>query len=325
MRNMFDSPEGFMPDLLLEDRVKEALADATDIDADKIEAGLNWQELDEDQRSQVLDTVMDLVQNESEVVISLTGYCSFGGFPIEVRRFGPFFFVAAQEFDDKGFFPTAKDAEDFARVEYSSFIDLEGGVCPICGAPYDYESYEEQPCGHWVFTFEKGEAPSSKSRCTLQVQYGEGSPFDGRLLDVLAGAVERVLRDGPGDVPTRVEGWNWPDSELQALVRGNLEARGKANRIDSWLDWSSFGEYLTAISTQRDCGQQWSSDERARSPLTVESRILWAADAAGLGDHLCRTVERHIEALEALLASWVAHPQSRVVPAPTNGQVQDRL
>jgi hypothetical protein len=65
----------------------------------------------------------DLVKSDSVTVSSIEasgGYEDF--FNIEIQSFGPVFWIWASDFDDIGYFATLKEAEDFAREEYETYI-----------------------------------------------------------------------------------------------------------------------------------------------------------------------------------------------------------
>ncbi len=65
----------------------------------------------------------DLVKNDSVTVSSIEasgGYEDF--FNIEIQSFGPVFWIWASDFDDIGYFATLKEAEEYAREEYETYI-----------------------------------------------------------------------------------------------------------------------------------------------------------------------------------------------------------
>ena len=66
----------------------------------------------------------DFVKNESDSEDAIGG--SGGpehGFDIEIRSFGPLYWIHANEFDDIGYFASEKEAHEFAIEEYGPYID----------------------------------------------------------------------------------------------------------------------------------------------------------------------------------------------------------
>ena len=66
----------------------------------------------------------DFVKNESDSgdVIGGSGGPEHG-FDIEIRSFGPLYWIHANEFDDIGYFASEEDAHQFASEEYGPYID----------------------------------------------------------------------------------------------------------------------------------------------------------------------------------------------------------
>lgn len=66
----------------------------------------------------------DFVQNRSnlEEIIDASGGDGFD-FEIEIRSFGPFFWIHAPEFDDIGYFASLADALEHARDVYGPYIE----------------------------------------------------------------------------------------------------------------------------------------------------------------------------------------------------------
>jgi hypothetical protein len=82
---------------------------------------------------EVREVIGEAIHNKGDGVDVLTGY-ELGSwddgvpdfeteFPIFIMRFGPVFWIAAQEHDDVGYFASMKDAVAAANLEYEQFID----------------------------------------------------------------------------------------------------------------------------------------------------------------------------------------------------------
>jgi hypothetical protein len=69
------------------------------------------------------DIIIEFVENNASVHVSLTGIGSFGEFPIDIYHFGPLYWVSAQEFDSIKYFNSAEDAIACAEFEYDSFLN----------------------------------------------------------------------------------------------------------------------------------------------------------------------------------------------------------
>lgn len=64
------------------------------------------------------DIIMDIINNEYEVVDSLTGQGDEGGFPIDIRKYGPAYWVSACDFGAVGYFWSFENAWSWAACEY---------------------------------------------------------------------------------------------------------------------------------------------------------------------------------------------------------------
>jgi hypothetical protein len=66
----------------------------------------------------------DLVKNHSIEVdtIEAAGGCEHY-FNIEIKAFGPVYWIQASEFDDIGYFGSEKEAVEHAREEYATYIE----------------------------------------------------------------------------------------------------------------------------------------------------------------------------------------------------------
>ena len=66
----------------------------------------------------------DFLKNEGDSIDTIE---ASGGpehcFDIEIRAFGPVYWIQAHEFDDIGYFASEKEAHQFASEEYAPYID----------------------------------------------------------------------------------------------------------------------------------------------------------------------------------------------------------
>ena len=69
------------------------------------------------------DIILDFVNNNAEVKVTLTGLGSYGEFPIDILNFGHLYWVSAQEYDPIQYFKTIEDAIECAEFEYDSFLN----------------------------------------------------------------------------------------------------------------------------------------------------------------------------------------------------------
>ena len=54
--------------------------------------------------------IIDLVEINYDIDETLTGIGGYGAYPIEIKSFGPVFWIDAQEFDPIGYFKSSEDA-----------------------------------------------------------------------------------------------------------------------------------------------------------------------------------------------------------------------
>jgi hypothetical protein len=66
------------------------------------------------------DLIFDLVDNNYEVDDTIYGVGGYGEYPIEIRSFGPLFWVAAQEFDPIEYFKSFDEALSCAESTYET-------------------------------------------------------------------------------------------------------------------------------------------------------------------------------------------------------------
>ena len=66
------------------------------------------------------DFIFGLVENNYNVDWTIYGIGGNGKYPIEIRSFGPLFWIAAQEFDSIEYFKTFDDALDCAESTYET-------------------------------------------------------------------------------------------------------------------------------------------------------------------------------------------------------------
>jgi len=74
------------------------------------------------------DIMIEFINNNADILESLTGIGSYGEFSIDLKNFGPLFWVEAQEFDPIKYFRSRQDALDCANSEYNSFFANEDDV-----------------------------------------------------------------------------------------------------------------------------------------------------------------------------------------------------
>ena len=68
------------------------------------------------------DLIADLARNTSSTKRTLYGLGTCGAFPIQVKQFGPIFWIWPQEFDWVGYFPSFNAACAYAETEWQPFI-----------------------------------------------------------------------------------------------------------------------------------------------------------------------------------------------------------
>ena len=80
-------------------------------------------EMTVDEYNGIYNVIYDLWQNDAPVVEEMTGYGSFGEFPIGIKGVKGAYYIFASEFDDLGPFKTKKEAIAEAESEYSTFLE----------------------------------------------------------------------------------------------------------------------------------------------------------------------------------------------------------
>src|SRR5262249_44142524 len=116
--------ESFFPSLAELPSVQTALREEFGKDGSVIIAKMKAGESLSDEELGAHDIIHDIVHNNSVVTDSLAGWSSADNdiFPINVMQFGSVFWIEAPEFDDIGYFDTAKDAKEVAEANYERFI-----------------------------------------------------------------------------------------------------------------------------------------------------------------------------------------------------------
>lgn len=66
------------------------------------------------------DLIFDLIDSDYEVDDTIYGVGGYGEYPIEIRSFGPLFWVEAQEFDPIQYFKSFDDALSCAESTYET-------------------------------------------------------------------------------------------------------------------------------------------------------------------------------------------------------------
>lgn len=115
--------EEFYPELILDEKVQKELINVlgrkkASLVIKQFAENISWKDIDVDFE----DIVADVIDNESEEVNVLIGNGCYGEFPIHIMKFGPLFWVNAQEFDPIGYFKEKESAESCAEFEYQSFL-----------------------------------------------------------------------------------------------------------------------------------------------------------------------------------------------------------
>lgn len=68
------------------------------------------------------DIIQNMVIENFVNVKTFAGNGSNGSFPITIKKFGPLYWVDAQEFDNIKYFKSYEEASDCALTEYASFL-----------------------------------------------------------------------------------------------------------------------------------------------------------------------------------------------------------
>ena len=113
----------FFPQLALDPRIINELNRQAGDKSEPLRQGMLSGSLSEIDAEQVLDFITDLIINEAVEVDRQLGLGAYDEqFPISVMRFGPIYWVEANEFDPIGYFKSQEHAEEVAGMEYSDFI-----------------------------------------------------------------------------------------------------------------------------------------------------------------------------------------------------------
>jgi len=85
------------------------------------DALLNEKEVIKDLDGDEPDDLTDLVHNNASVVDSIQALGE-DVFEIVINRYGPVFYISANEFDDIGYFASLKEALEYAEQEFEPYI-----------------------------------------------------------------------------------------------------------------------------------------------------------------------------------------------------------
>lgn len=306
----------WLPELVKADAVQDPLAEALGIGLDRLGVEPPWGVLLATDYATIHDTLLELLSEQYETVVEIKAYGGYGAFPIEVRRLGPAFWVSAQEFDDSGLFPSASEAECWARSDYDAFLCHDGGNCPICGAPYEYENFGNEPCGHWLLTCDETFPFGSDGSCPLGLWYFEGNDFDGSQMDALSAAVDSALEAAQSTrVLAQATAWDWMDHTIRDLLASVAKAADDEGTRDSSRDRDAFQHYIEAVVNLGHFGQEWTFSEISVPGASSAYAQLWAERSGDLDQHLCRLVAAHAETVREFTASMSNKSGPKSLPA----------
>jgi hypothetical protein len=123
MKNLSAQIEKRLPELLNIPVVQAAVARELELSIESINSEFAQSSAWGSVKDEIYDIVVDLIFNESEVVSEHSGAGDFGEFSIDVRQFGPLFYISTLEYDDIGFFDSLDEALSVMSDEYSYYFE----------------------------------------------------------------------------------------------------------------------------------------------------------------------------------------------------------
>jgi hypothetical protein len=111
--------ESFYKELIEIEEIQEELIDTYGLELsqiifNKFREGISHKNIEGDFE----DSIYDYIENNAEVIDTLTCEGGSGEFPIDIYNFGPIYWVSAQEFDPIKYFDSYEDAVSCAESEY---------------------------------------------------------------------------------------------------------------------------------------------------------------------------------------------------------------